>query len=89
MNTDGFKKSRTTLEEGPTGGVNARISQDDSPGFIKPSPRPGQEEGIESSNVDLAEELTETMSTQTAYKANLKTLQAKDEMVGTLLDVIG
>ena len=26
VNTDGFKKSRTTLEEGPTGGVNARIS---------------------------------------------------------------
>ena len=89
VNTDGFKKSRVTLNEGRSGGVEADVSQVDTPGFIKQTTENGHIEKVESSNVDLAEEMTESISTQNGHNANLKTIKAHDEMLGTLLDTIG
>jgi flagellar hook protein FlgE len=89
VNTDGFKKSRVTLNEGRSGGVEADLSQVDSPGFTKQTADDGQLKEVESSNVDLAEEMTASISTQTGHKANLKAIKAHDEMLGTLLDTIG
>jgi flagellar hook protein FlgE len=40
---------------------------------------------IEQSNVDIAQELPEMSINAQMYKANLKTLQAADEMLGSLL----
>ena len=42
----------------------------------------------ELSNVDLADEMTGMIPTEIGYKANLKTLRAHDEMIGTLLDTL-
>lgn len=89
LNSDGFKKSRTTIREGPFGGVEPNVDQDDTPGPAKPSSENGMAGQIETSNVDLAEEITDSISTQTGYKANLKTFQAIDDMLGSLLDTIG
>ncbi len=42
---------------------------------------------LEISNVDLAEELVTMMITKTSFKANVKMIQAGDEMIGSLLDI--
>lgn len=89
VNSDGFKKNRVTFKEGSSGGVSAQISQVNTPGNTKQVTESGQLKEVETSNVDLAQELTESISTESGYKANLKTIQAHDEMIGTLLDTAG
>lgn len=42
---------------------------------------------LESSNVDLTRELTTMLITQAGFKANVKMIQAGDEMIGSLLDI--
>lgn len=90
VNTDKFKKSRLNLEEGANGGVTTSLQQINTPGFPK---EVIQEDGTtvetESSNVDIAEEFTDMMGTETAYKANLKVVKTQDEMLGSLLDTMG
>ena len=88
-NTDGFKKSRTTFEEVSTGGVKANVQEVTTPGINKETIQNNRLIETESSNVDLAEELVEMISTQTAYGANLKSLKASNEMLGSLLDIFG
>ena len=89
VNSDGFKKSRTTLKEGPFGGVEPDVDQVDTPGYTKQTVDNGRIRDVETSNVDLAEAFVDSISSQSGCKANLKTIQAYDEMVGTLLDAIG
>ena len=90
VNSDGFKKSRTTLQEGPSGdGVRARVDVVNTPGFMKQVEKDGALQEVETSNVDLAEEIPNTISTKAGYKANLKSIQTIDEMIGSLLDTIG
>ncbi len=85
--TDGFKKSRVTFEERSPGGVSAVIDRVEAQGMPKRKIRDDQAATVESSNVDLAEELTEMIPTRTAYAANSKTLRALDDMKGSLLDI--
>lgn len=87
VNTDEFKKSRVNLQEGVNGGVTAQIQPIDTPGSIKETIQDGDVVQVESSNVDLAEELTEMIPTQSAYDANLKSIRAQEQMMGTLLDI--
>lgn len=89
VNTDEFKKSRVTFSEGSHGGVQANIAQIDTPGIPKETIRDDTIVEVESSNVDLAEELTEMIPTRIAYSANLKTLHTSEEMLGNLLNIIG
>ena len=85
--TDEFKKSRVTFKETSPGGVAAMIDRVETPGVPKETIREDHAELVESSNVDLGEELTDMIPTQTAYTATLKTLKVQDEMMGSLLDV--
>lgn len=75
--------------EGQFGGVEPDVDQVNTPGHTKTISENGEVRQVEASNVDLSEELTDSMSTQSGYKANLKTIQAYDEMLGALLDTIG
>ena len=89
VNTDGFKKSRTTIRQGTAGSVEAIVDQVNTPGPIKQVSDNGVMREVEGSNVDLVEEFGETVITKTAYKANLKTIAAYDELLGSLLDTLG
>ena len=89
VNTDGFKKGRAILHEGNNGAVRVEISRDTSPGLRYDVVENGEVVEMETSNVDLAEELPDLMITKRAYQANLKSLKAQDEMLGSLLDTIG
>ena len=89
VHTDAFKRSRTLMKEGSHGGVAPIVDQDETPGPRKQIMKDGVTREVEASNVDLATELTSTITTRSAYKANLKTIQTADEMLGNLLDTIG
>jgi len=89
VSTDEFKKSRVTFSENKSGGVSATVDQVDTPGIPKETIRDDKVVEIESSNVDLAEELTETIPTKSGYGANLKTLHTMDDMLGSLMDILG
>jgi flagellar hook protein FlgE len=88
LNTDGFKKSRAILEEADSSGVVVSISKVNTPGAPVPS-EDGTGKLRESSNVDLAEEIVNLQTTKHGYQANLKTLKAEDEMLGSLFDILG
>ncbi len=81
--SDGFKKDRVTLSENQNGGVEATISKVDTPGTVV------EDQGTtrELSNVDMAEELVSTIPTKAIYTANLKMIQAQDEVMGTILNI--
>ncbi len=89
VNTDEFKKQRALLHQDDHGGIRVEIDKVDTPGYPKETVVDGKVVQSESSNVDLAEALTETIPTQAGYDANLKAIQTEDEMTGTLLDVVG
>lgn len=86
VNTDGFKKSRTDMVEGKTGGVEARISRVKDEGVPIEGVQKGEGVEAERSNVSLTEEVTEGIMAQKGYTANLQMIKSKDEMIGTLLD---
>ena len=89
VNTDEFKKQRALLHEDDSGGIRVEVDKVDTPGYPKETVVGGKVIQSETSNVDLAEEMTETIPTQAGYDANLKAIQTEDEMMGTLLDVVG
>lgn len=89
VKTDEFKKSRVTLNEGDNGGVKAQVQQVDTPGMPNETIHNDTIVEVESSNVDLTEEITEMIPTQAGYNANMKTIQVQDEMLGSLMDLIG
>ena len=86
-NTAEFKKSRVTFSEGPNGGVSATVDRVETPGILKESFRNDQVVEVESSNVDLAEEITEMIPSKSIYGANLSALRTQDRMMGSLIDI--
>ena len=89
VNTEEFKKSRANLEEGTNGDVRVNISRIDTPGHPYQEFVGDQLVEKESSNVELDEELPNMMVTHRSYEANLKVLQSRDRMLGTVLDIMG
>lgn len=81
-----FKKSTTIFEEGKSGAVTSKVQQVNTPGVMINQPDGSM---AELSNVDLAQELTGMIPTKHSYEANLKALQAQDEMEENTLDLIG
>ena len=88
-NTDGFKRNRAYLHEDDNGGVRVEIKRDESPGLRYDVIENGEKVEKETSNVNLAEEIPDLMLTKRAYQANLKTVDTQEEMLGSLLDIVG
>jgi flagellar basal-body rod protein FlgC len=88
VNTDEFKKSRVTMNEGANGGVEVEVNKINTPGHRYQELEGDQMVEKETSNVNLEEELPDMMVTQRTYEANLKVLQTQDKMLGTLLDIL-
>ncbi len=83
--TEGFKKSRLLLASAAPYGVEVHRERVETPGPLSYEQSSNGMELIEQSNVDLAEELPAMGLNANFYKANLKTIQVADEMLGTLL----
>jgi flagellar basal body rod protein FlgG len=87
ISTNGFKKSRVVLEEAYPSGVKASISRVNIPGAPLP-PEKETGEPQETSNVIAEEEMVDLITTKQAYTANLNTIKAEQEILGTLLDIL-
>jgi len=88
VNTDGFKKSRVTMEEQPAG-VSAGSQRVETPGPQYPDPIDPTGPLVEGSNVDIAEEMVALLTGERGFEANLKAISTQDEMLGALLDIVG
>ncbi len=86
VNTDNFKKSRAVNTEDENGGVKVEISKVDD-GLPELTPEEAAADP-QPSNVDLAEEIPGMIVDQRGFEANTKIIQTKDEMLGTLLDIV-
>jgi flagellar basal-body rod protein FlgC len=90
IESEEFKKSRADLTEGINSTVEVEITQIDSPGNIVFEPdNTGQMVEKELSNVDLTEEIPQTMIAQRGYEANLKYIKIQDDMIGSVIDILG
>ncbi|MDD5759161.1 MAG: flagellar basal body rod C-terminal domain-containing protein [Desulfobulbaceae bacterium] len=87
VNTDGFKKTRVTMVEAEPQGVTTNTQRVETPGPMIYEPIQEGQVLVEKSNVDLAEELPRMMIDRRAFQANIKTIQAQDDMLGSLLDI--
>lgn len=88
--SEGFKKSQATLSEGANGAVEVEVTRIDTPGnIICEEDRDGQMVEKELSNVDLSQEIPQTIIAQRGYEANLKSIATRDEMLGSILDILG
>lgn len=87
--TDGFKKSRATLHEGPGGSVKVEINKVETPGPVVMEETAEGAAQRELSNVDPAEEIPQALVAEKMFAANAKVLETGEEMIGSLLDVIG
>ncbi len=81
-----FKKTQVVLAEGNKGTVTAKARVVNTPGIMINQPDGSL---TETSNVDLASEITSMIPTRHAYQANLKALQTSAEMEKNTLDLIG
>ncbi len=89
LETEDFKKSRATLVEGANNTVQVEITKIVTPGPKITEPNNDQHQPREMSNVDLSEEIPQTILTQRGYEANFVTLRAMDEMTATIIDIVG
>ncbi|MGD2150040.1 MAG: flagellar basal body rod C-terminal domain-containing protein [Desulfobacterales bacterium] len=89
VETEEFKKSRATLVEGPENSVKVEVTQSEDPGPTVVEETDGQIEEKQMSNVDLTEEIPQSMIAQRGYEANLATLRTYDEMIKSILDIVG
>jgi flagellar hook protein FlgE len=87
VETEEFKKSRATLNEGPENNVTVEITQSKTPGPVVEA-TDGQSAKKELSNVDLAEEIPQTVVAQRGYEANLSTIRTQDDMMKSVIDII-
>ena len=86
--TEEFKKSRATLIEDPEKNVTVEITRSETPGPVVVDATNGQSTERELSNVDLAEEIPQTVVAQRGYEANLETIRTQDEMMKSVIDII-
>jgi flagellar basal-body rod protein FlgC len=86
VESEGFKKSRAVLNESQPAGVTVSVEEVDTPGATVTI---NQETGetVETSNVDLANEMVHMMTTQRYYEANLRSVKTWDEMMESVLDL--
>ena len=88
--TDGYKAKRVDIVADAAGNPAAKITIDQRPG---PTRHDYNEKGepveVEMSNVDLATEMVNSMTSENAIKANLKSIAARDELLGELIDTLG
>ncbi len=85
--TAGYKQTRVTYSEMQPGGVAATVKKDTTPGPSVYQPTGNGPELSQQSNVDLADQLTGMMLNSDNFKANIKTIQTTDQMLGSLLDI--
>ena len=83
------KKAEQPYVQGPENSVKVEVTQPEDPGPIVVQVTDGQFEEKEMSNVDLAEEIPQSIVAQRGYEANLATIRTQDDMLNAILDIVG
>ncbi len=86
-NTEGYKRTRVTLSTQEAGGVKPDVTKSTNSGPMVYEQTNNGQELVELSNVDLGKEIPDMMVNTHFYKANIKTLQVADQMLGSALDL--
>lgn len=89
VNTDGYKRTRVIIEDNGSQGVSADVQKVNTPGPRVYEPGNGTTSLVEKSNVDLSTEMVNLIVARRSYQANIKTFQTSDEILGSLMDIIG
>jgi flagellar basal-body rod protein FlgC len=89
VRSEEYKKSQAVLTEGQRNNVAVTVEKIETPGPIIYEVNGKETIEKESSNVNLAEEIPQTIIAQRSYEANLKTLQTHDEMLKSIVDIKG
>ena len=84
-NTNGYQTQRVDLVESPAG-VEARAASVDAPNRADAAANPNRNSSSPPSDVNLADEMVSMVANGNFYQANMRALQAADDMMGTLLD---
>ena len=84
-NTNGYQTQRVDLVESPAG-VEARAASVDAPNRADAAANPNRNSSLPPSDVNLADEMVSMVANGNFYQANMRALQAADDMMGTLLD---
>jgi len=85
---DGYRKSQAVFEEGRHGEVEVREQHSDTQGLPLDLSAVDPSSVLERSNVALEKEIPELITAVYGFRANLKTVQAQDDILGRLLDTI-
>jgi flagellar basal body rod protein FlgG len=90
LDTGGFKKSKVAIREGLDSYPEAGIYKIESKGdIVYEKGGNGRMKERELSNVDLTEEIHQSIVTQRGYEANLKFMKDMDDTLRSILDIIG
>ena len=84
-NTNGYQTQRVDLVESPAG-VEARAASVGAPNRADAAANPNRNSSLPPSDVNLADEMVSMVANGNFYQANMRALQAADDMMGTLLD---
>lgn len=85
LNTNEFKKQTSNLHEEINGGVTHTVGKNTEPGTMYLDADGNM---VESSNVDIAEEVGSRIGAKNLLTANLNALKVADEMQKSLLDIL-
>ena len=86
---EAFRPVRVAQFSVEPGGVGTKLTEIDPPhvaAFDPASPKADEDGMIALPNVNLENELVNTMIARRAFEANLRVIEAEDEMLGTLLN---
>lgn len=74
VNTDSYIPQNTTISETQNGGTKANTSS-------------ATDNGSQRSQTDLSKELTDQIRIQNVEEANVRSIRAQNDMMGSLLDI--
>jgi len=87
--SEGFKKSRAVLLENARGGVQVNIEKIEIPILLNDESTPYPVTEKERSDVDLAEEIPQILITKRGFESSLMALKTWDEMIGSIINILG
>ncbi len=87
--SDEFTSSRAHNVEARPRGVTTVISKDLRPGPLVEDPLKNDGSVKELSNTEIAREMVQQITAQHGFDANAKTIQTSDDIMGTIIDLMG
>ena len=87
--SEDFKKSRALVTEADNDAVKVDISKVNTEGPIVTETLNNETVQQELSNTDISEEFTDQIISERAFEANTKMITTQDQMLGTIIDIVG